>query len=237
MSRRISEIAMAIRTKQALEREKEHEQQMEEAMQKHPMCAPLTIVAEIEQQIQFAFALNLSSSQRLNRQGSGEIAVHTKNRKMRVIINMLFILLPTGDSTYEKALKDKWNVEIIWQVPRSPETNMLDLGVWACAQSATEREHLFKCGNADSLERSVKKAWTNLVSLEALTKVHDRFKVVLALIVEDKGKNNLVEKKRGKLFRDMTIPDEEEGVEGQASNEGGSEAALDIEDDDDDDLD
>jgi hypothetical protein len=35
----------------------------------------------------------------------------------------------------------------------------------------------------------------------------------------------------------MTIPDEEEEVEGQASNEGGSETALDIEDDDDDDLD
>jgi hypothetical protein len=78
LSRRISEIAMAIRTKQALEREKEYEQQMEEAMQKHPMCAPPTIITEIEQQIQFAFALNLSSSQRLNRQGSGEIVHYVR---------------------------------------------------------------------------------------------------------------------------------------------------------------
>ena len=80
LSRRISEIAMAIQTKQALEREKEYEQQMEEAMQKHPMCVPLTIITEIEQQIQFAFALNLSSSQRLNRQGSGEIAIHMRKQ-------------------------------------------------------------------------------------------------------------------------------------------------------------
>ena len=45
-------------------------------------------------------------------------------------------------TTYTEGLK-KYNVEIIWQVPRSPETNMLDLGVWMSIQSAVERKH---CG-------------------------------------------------------------------------------------------
>lgn len=36
---------------------------------------------------------------------------------------------------YTKILK-LFHIEIIWQVPRSPETNMLDLGCWMSIQSA-----------------------------------------------------------------------------------------------------
>ena len=31
---------------------------------------------------------------------------------------------------YEKILEDNCNIQIEWQVPQSPETNMLDLEVW-----------------------------------------------------------------------------------------------------------
>ena len=36
---------------------------------------------------------------------------------------------------YVRHLKDKYNVEVVWQVPYSPETNILDLGVWVALQS------------------------------------------------------------------------------------------------------
>jgi hypothetical protein len=39
---------------------------------------------------------------------------------------------------YEKRLIEKSNIEIVWQVPNSPETNMLDLGAWMCIQSFVE---------------------------------------------------------------------------------------------------
>jgi hypothetical protein len=34
-----------------------------------------------------------------------------------------------------------FKVEVIWQVPRSPETNMLDLGVWMSIQCSVMNVH------------------------------------------------------------------------------------------------
>jgi len=42
---------------------------------------------------------------------------------------------------YVQKLKDQHNVIIIHQVPRGPETNILDLGVWMSLQSAIEKHH------------------------------------------------------------------------------------------------
>ena len=42
---------------------------------------------------------------------------------------------------YEKILKDEFNILLQWQVPNSPETNMLDLGVWMALQSFVEAIH------------------------------------------------------------------------------------------------
>lgn len=42
---------------------------------------------------------------------------------------------------YVKVLKDNYNVEIVWQIPNSPETNMLDLGTWLCLQLKVEVQH------------------------------------------------------------------------------------------------
>ena len=41
---------------------------------------------------------------------------------------------------YTEDLKNKYKIEIIQQVPRSPETNVLDLGIWMSLQSAVEKE-------------------------------------------------------------------------------------------------
>jgi hypothetical protein len=61
---------------------------------------------------------------------------------------------------FKQELKVEYNVEIIRQVPRSPETNILDLGVWCSLQSAVEKAHrnlMTSCLAA--LQRSVERAW------------------------------------------------------------------------------
>ena len=39
---------------------------------------------------------------------------------------------------YSKYLVEKYNILVCHQVPRSPETNMIDLGVWMTVQSEVE---------------------------------------------------------------------------------------------------
>ena len=45
---------------------------------------------------------------------------------------------------YVKDLEEKWNVRCIHQRPRSPATNMLDLGVWMALQNVVEKLHFQK---------------------------------------------------------------------------------------------
>ena len=40
---------------------------------------------------------------------------------------------------YTRLLKDTYNITIIHQIPRSPYTNALDLGIWAALQSNVEK--------------------------------------------------------------------------------------------------
>ena len=42
---------------------------------------------------------------------------------------------------YTNNLRKNYNIAIIWQVPRSPYTNVLDLGIWMSLQARVEREH------------------------------------------------------------------------------------------------
>ena len=42
---------------------------------------------------------------------------------------------------YMHILEEKFNVEVKWQVPNSPELNMLDLGAWVAIQSNVEYNH------------------------------------------------------------------------------------------------
>jgi hypothetical protein len=108
---------------------------------------------------------------------------------------------------YRRKLESEYNVEIVWQVPRSPETNMLDLGVWMSIQNKVEKVHHGKRPDCDALARSIEEAWEHHLSPQAFLNVWKRLRRVLKLIVDDKGGNNLVESERGKLFRDPTIDD------------------------------
>jgi hypothetical protein len=100
-----------------------------------------------------------------------------------------------------------FKIEVIWQVSRSPETNMLDLGVWMSIESAVMKVHYGRRCHHDALAKSVEDAWNGYLSQEAFSNVYKRLRVVLVCIVDDNGGNRLVESKRGKLFRDATIID------------------------------
>ena len=58
---------------------------------------------------------------------------------------------------YTNALRE-FNIEIIWQIPRSPEMNMLDLGVWMSIQAAVMRVHHMQRCHHNALAKSVKDA-------------------------------------------------------------------------------
>ena len=42
---------------------------------------------------------------------------------------------------FTRLLKRRFNVVCVWQVPNSPECNMLDLGAWAAIQKQVEERH------------------------------------------------------------------------------------------------
>jgi len=116
---------------------------------------------------------------------------------------------------YSSDLWDKYNIQIVWQIPRSPETNKLDLGVWCCMQSGVEKEHTFKVYDAGALSRSVVKAWHERLKADTLERVYKRLVKVLKLIRLDNGNNNMVEARRGKLMSDpltLTMEEEEEEI-------------------------
>ena len=91
------------------------------------------------------------------------------------------------------------------QVPRSPYTNLLDLGVWCSLQAAVEKEHYMKRTDVSALVDSVEKAWDGGCVDEAIGKVWGRLKNVLALVKEGNGGNDLVETKRGKRYRGLDL--------------------------------
>ena len=109
-------------------------------------------------------------------------------------------------ATYTEGLQI-YNVEIIWQVPRSPETNMLDLGVWMSVQSAVGKNHRRQRCAHDALAKSIVDSWNNYLSTMAFHNVFKQLCIIMRFILEKNGGNQLVEQKCGKLFRNANITD------------------------------
>ena len=72
---------------------------------------------------------------------------------------------------YKNNLRDNYNIEIIWQVPRSPYTNVLDLGIWILLQARVKREHYLKRCTVDALVHSVETIWRSSDLNNVMTKV------------------------------------------------------------------
>ena len=100
-------------------------------------------------------------------------------------------------AAYVKMLADDFNVICIHQCPRSPATNMLDLGAWMAMQSVVEKEHYGLRKNPDALWRTMQRAWEILLP-QKLANIYARWKLILDLIIEDKGGDRLIESRRGK---------------------------------------
>ena len=98
---------------------------------------------------------------------------------------------------YTTNMKETYNIEIIHQVPRSPFTNVLDLGVWASLQAIVEKKHFMRRCHVDALVNSVIETWKNHSLDRVITNVFKRLEKVICLINEGDGGNDLVESKRG----------------------------------------
>ena len=106
---------------------------------------------------------------------------------------------------YTNLLKEKFKVIVIYQTPRLPYTNVLDLGFWAALQSKVEKVHYGRRGNTKSLVASVYETWRMEEFNFLLMRIFDRLKKVLVLIVEGNGGCDLVEKKRCRHFRNLDL--------------------------------
>ena len=99
---------------------------------------------------------------------------------------------------YTKQLLDDHKIKIVQQVPRSPETNVLDLGIWMSLQAAVEREHRSKCCDANALDETVARVWRDVASVSAFTNVFEKLPIIYANIKNCRGGNDTVESNRGK---------------------------------------
>ena len=106
---------------------------------------------------------------------------------------------------YKQLLLTKYNVELIFQVPRSPYTNVLDLGVWMAIQSIVERNHFLKRCTTDALVRTVMHTWESTDLDRILSNVFNRLRVVLCNILKGNGNNDCVEENRGVSGRMVKI--------------------------------
>jgi hypothetical protein len=107
---------------------------------------------------------------------------------------------------YVSILASKYNIEVIWQVPNSPETNLLDLGYWATHQAIVERLHRLKRMEVEALARTVRDSFL-LVEADKISKIFERWQLVLTLIIKGNGTNDLVESKRC-LTKSLAIVDD-----------------------------
>jgi hypothetical protein len=98
-------------------------------------------------------------------------------------------------------------MKIIRQCPRSPQTNLLDLGIWMSIQAAVEKAMYMKRGYIQALVNAVNDAWDTPLSVKAFKIVYEKLQNVLVTIDDDKGGNAKVEGNRGKFFRKLEMPD------------------------------
>mgnify|MGYP000882679860 CR=1 FL=1 len=97
---------------------------------------------------------------------------------------------------YTNKLLEDNNIQIIQQSPCSPEVNALDLGVWMSVQSHVEKIHRTRTRDPDALAATVHNAWDQLPP-SIITKIFNRIPIVLQIILETNGDNDLVETRRG----------------------------------------
>ena len=111
----------------------------------------------------------------------------------------------------------KKNIDIIWQVTISPETNFIDPILWMKIQSSVQKVHCGRRCTHTALAKSVSDAWNKSLSEKTFKNIYGWFRVVIVCLVNRKGLNKFVKKKAGKLFRDSTSQNNEMGSDGSVA--------------------
>ena len=107
---------------------------------------------------------------------------------------------------YTNLLKEKYNIIIIHQEPRSPETNCLDLGIWNSFQSLVENMQIKKRTDVKALVGTVEQAWYSYFTDDIFQKVYKRWQQVLEIIICDEGNNKNVDKHRNEKYENAILP-------------------------------
>ena len=109
---------------------------------------------------------------------------------------------------YVDDLATEYNVHIVWQIPRSPETNLLDLGIWNSLQSHVDRVFRGNKQDVQALARTVMTAWESYYTEDVFERVFVRWEKVLRLIIASNGNNSLVDEARGNQVVPIVLPEE-----------------------------
>ena len=104
--------------------------------------------------------------------------------------NLLHRMTDECVKEYTQNLMEKYNIEIVQQVARSPETNVLDLGIWMLLQSAVEKRHKGRCCNPKVLNETVMEVWKEVASVEAFENVLGKLPMIYNLILRNLGGND-----------------------------------------------
>jgi len=133
---------------------------------------------------------------------------------------------------YVADLLEDHKVQVIWQEPRGPELNLLDLGAWMSLQSAVEKHFRGNRNDVEVLARKIAEVWSSY-DAAVFQKIWDRWKLALDLIIEDEGNNRLVNEHRGSLFTGAAPPPQEDDPPPPADDYDGDPDPDDDDDDDD----
>jgi hypothetical protein len=100
---------------------------------------------------------------------------------------------------YIDMLKTNHNVIVRHKIPRSPDTNILHLGIWCGVQHHVEKEHHGKTkSNVGALARTIESAWDSYDSNRAFANIYQHWIKVLRLIIAQNGDNILSDSSRSK---------------------------------------
>ena len=104
-------------------------------------------------------------------------------------------------------------METIFQVTKSPYSNVLDLDIWCSLQARVEKELLAKKYEVKALSRCVGNTRKRCHLDKMMTRVLNKLRKVLVLPADAKGKTDLLETKRGKSFARLDLPINKTGDE------------------------
>ena len=137
-------------------------------------------------------------------------AIQVKYYWVLLTIILYLVLDNTGEhraddcvTRYVAMLKSEFNIECIYQGPRYPFINVLDLSVWDTFQSEVERQYFMKRCHVESLLSTVMITWGECILNWLIKNVFKRNEKVLCLINEAEGGNDLVESKSGEKNCDL----------------------------------